>query len=849
MSFDIYGLGTKDATTDIISGTVTRDKVTRNIFSFIHYDNFVIEPLDSSYSSAKVNYKFNVFRTTPTILSYYTYTGNGDSNFEIHLDSNAKFKNPDDVRLVLMNRLNYYQYKVFSPNIAYDGWVRFRINFYSDLYGNNTSYYLQLTDKDHTNPTTWTEDVFTNLFNFTPSGGSTKYKVTSTLSNCTLTPTDTEIDEGTVTDFIVTANSGYTFNTAPTLNGEAMEKTSDTVYHKSITVNADVDIIATANKIPVTYSITANGTNGTVTPTQFTEGVETVVTLNASDGYEFQTGLMAPYIDFTDDDSNNISMTRVSNTQYTYTIPTSIRHNATVTFYTKAITKPTFTVAYDLTNCTSDETRTSFEQGSEVSFTVTANSGYHFDTAPTIGNLTMTKVSDTEYYRSITITENVTLTATAVEDSKPIVTKNIVNSGSNVTVTPTTYTVGESTTITATANNGYDFKNSTPYVEYETSSGETTNPNMTKVSDTVYTYDIPTTVNTDITVYANASPIIVYRIDLTSNVTNSTATAKINGVDATTWTDGDTIVFDVVADTNYTFSVAPFLKLDVSQVGATDELTMDKVSDEHYTYSLNTTNQLYHTITVHSTPIAKTPVSEKYGLTSTYIVNDDIVNAIAYNRFDKSPYDLTDVYQDLTTFINDYYVVPFDVTSDVLQAFVISDKTIATSCPVVAEDVVTKTVLDKLELKDVIQDTVITIDLPYNGLVEIDSNYYLQSETLSVTISLNLITGDATYKIYSNETLVTEVSCKTKVRIPFATSESVYNKLEVSDYYTNITSEEITVTTYNPNYIDTIVTVDEIKKVNEMTDYFVGSLYDLELRDRYKELVNNEIRKGVYVNG
>lgn len=678
---------------------------------------------------------------------------------------------------------------------------------------------------------------------------TTKYKITSTLNNCTLSPTDTEIAEGSVTDFIVTANNGYTFNTAPTLNGEPMEKTSDTVYHKSITVNADVEIIATADKIPVIYTITSNGKNGTVSPTQFTEGIETVVTLNASDGYEFQTGIMAPYIDFTDDDSDNISMTMVSNTQYTYTIPTSIRHNATVTFYTKEITKPTFTVTYNLTNCTSDETRTSFEQGSDVSFTVTANNGYHFDTPPTIGSLTMTKVSDTEYYRSITITENVTLTATAVEDSKPVITKNIINSGSNVTVTPTTYTVGEETTITATAKDGYDFKNSTPYVEYETSSGETTNLNMTKVSDTVYTYVIPTTVSSDITVYANASPVIVYRIDLTSNVTNSTATAKVNGIDVTTWTDGDTIVFDVTADVGYTYSVAPFLKLDVSQVGATDELTMNKVTDEHYTYSLNTANQLYHTITVHSTPIAKTPVSEKYGLTSTYIVNDDIVNAIAYNRFDKSPYDLTDVYQDLTTFINDYYVVPFEVTSDVTQAFVISDKTIVNSCPVVAEDVVTKTVIDKLELQDIIQDSIITIDLPYNGLVEIDSNYFLKSETLSVTISLNLITGDATYKIYSNDSLVTEVSCKTKVRIPFATSESVYNKLEVSDYYTNITSEDITITTYNPSYIDTIVAVDEIKEVNEMTDYFVGNLYDLELRDRYKELVNNEIKKGVYVNG
>lgn len=337
-------------------------------------------------------------------------------------------------------------------------------------------------------------------FNF--SGGTpepTKYKVTSTLENCTLTPTDTEITEGTETTFTVTANEGYQFNTVPTINGTEMTKTSDTVYTDTITVNSDVTIVATADKSITYYTVTGTLANCTRTPTvnEIAEGTETTFTVTANSGFVFNT---VPTI-------NGSNMTKVSDTEYTATITV----NSNVTIMASADKIPSvYGITTTLTNCTITPTDTTVTEGTEITFTVTANEHYKFNTAPTINGTAMSKTSDTVYTTTLTVNSAIDIVANAER-----ITCSATYDLSNATITPndTSFNEGESVTFTATAKDGYEF-NRSDYV--------TINGNEFTISDDKKTATATITVTGTITIYAHALIIQTHKITITGTLTHCT---------------------------------------------------------------------------------------------------------------------------------------------------------------------------------------------------------------------------------------------------------------------------------------------------------------------------------------
>lgn len=376
----------------------------------------------------------------------YVYT-----NFEI--TNNITFEGKADI-----DTITYYTATVNSSNCTlepkvtqfYDGQsVPFKV-YANDGYSfytpptidgvemsrlSDTAYYLTVTP---------TKD-FTVVAN--AEKPKTYHTATYNLTNCTISPNDTQIVEGEECNYIVKANDGYRFDVAPTINGEVMVKTSDTEYHYTITVNSDVTVNAIANAIP-TYTVTTNLTNCSISPTDTTvkDGDTITYTVTANNGFEFNT---APTI-------NNIEMNKISNTTYSYTI--IIHDNVNIVASAVKILS-TFIVTANLTNCHISPTTTQFKEGTSQLFTITANSDYHFTESPIVNIGTLTKINDTSYTWNVTFTGNASITANASELPKA---KFIYGTLTNCTCNYENNEILKADKdIIFTANDGYYFDNYT----------------------------------------------------------------------------------------------------------------------------------------------------------------------------------------------------------------------------------------------------------------------------------------------------------------------------------------------------------------------------------------------------
>ena len=237
----------------------------------------------------------------------------------------------------------------------------------------------------------------------TPVTPIQKYTVTTTLENATCNiASGTEYDEGTEITITVTADTGYWFTTAPTVDGVNMTRTSDTVYTKTVTVTGNVSVVASAVALPE-YTVTTtleNATCNIASGTKYVTGTEVTITVTANDGYYFTT---APTVD-------GVEMTRTSDTVYTKTV--TVTSNVSVVASAVAIPE-TYTVNVDVSNatCNIDET-TQYVMGEPLDIQVEASTGYYFATVPYIGYyiqgmyqaLDFTTVQTTEYKTLYTCT-------------------------------------------------------------------------------------------------------------------------------------------------------------------------------------------------------------------------------------------------------------------------------------------------------------------------------------------------------------------------------------------------------------------------------------------------------------
>lgn len=205
------------------------------------------------------------------------------------------------------------------------------------------------------------------------------YNITQNLSHCTSDYSDTTIDEGEHT-ITLTASDKYFFTEKGTLsvNGVVTDIEPSGSATQVITFNATGDVVITMTAIQnVTYRITQNLTHCTsnYSGNTISQGEHTI-TLTANDGYKF-TKNGSVIVGTT---HKTITASGTTTQQVTF----NATGNVSITFEAIDETPPTpptptvYTITQHLTNCVSDYSADTIEEGSHT-ITLTANAGYVFN--------------------------------------------------------------------------------------------------------------------------------------------------------------------------------------------------------------------------------------------------------------------------------------------------------------------------------------------------------------------------------------------------------------------------------------------------------------------------------------
>ena len=228
--------------------------------------------------------------------------------------------------------------------------------------------------------------------------------------------------EGSSTTLTATANTGYSFS---------KWQDNNTQNPRTITVTQDATYTATFTQDHYTVSVYASPTHGgTVSGggSNFTYGSTATLTATPADGYEFQG--------WNDGNTDNPrEVTVFGNVTYTATFG-----EVGTTYYTVT------------TNVTPEGSGTvegggTYEAGTNIVLTATANTGYTFS---------QWSDGNTQNPRTVTVTDNLSFTAQFTQNQYTITVVADPSNGGTVSGGGNYY-YGQTATLRATANSGYEF--------------------------------------------------------------------------------------------------------------------------------------------------------------------------------------------------------------------------------------------------------------------------------------------------------------------------------------------------------------------------------------------------------
>ena len=273
------------------------------------------------------------------------------------------------------------------------------------------------------------------------SNGSVNNPITITVnSDTTLNATFSAIPSYNVT---LTANSGgsvtgggsYLEGTQVTISatpasGYVFSSWSDGSNDSTRTFTISENITLTANFVETVYSYTLSveaGNGGSVSSSGgvYEEGVQVTITATADSGYTFGSW------------SNG-------STENTITITLDSDLSLTANFETI----PSFSISLNANSGGSVSGAGTYDQGAQVTISASPNSGYLFSSWSD---------GSTEQNRTITVTQNLTLTANFVESINNYSLSVEAGNGGSVSTSGGVYEDGTQVTITATPSSGFVF--------------------------------------------------------------------------------------------------------------------------------------------------------------------------------------------------------------------------------------------------------------------------------------------------------------------------------------------------------------------------------------------------------
>lgn len=403
-------------------------------------------------------------------------------------------------------------------------------------------------------------------------------------------------------------------------------------------------------------------------------------------------------------------------------------------------------VSTSLDNCTLSPALANIPKNSASNFTITADNGFKFTSAPSVYTMAdgeryaveVTKVSDYVYTFSVTpdeYDESLNIYADAVSE-----TVSLIKTLSNCSVSPAgnTLTIGVPVTLTITANSGYMF--SEPLNEpslYWLDGDETRHYlNVVKVSDYEYTATF-TPDETDY--YLDASAIAEPEsVSFEKNLTNCSVSPNVNSL-----IDGETYSFIFKADSGYIFDVAPSLRYNNSE-GDYITCPLTKISDYEYRYN-NLTIDADDMTAFYATAYAsvESVSSNKYGVLQIHKIDADTLKAFNDLRYYSGSGSLQQI--DLSQYISALKVIFVDATSTASDNILVSNVNTGISAPKIDDDYIT------LDLGNVLlagmyhnaldkKYSEILLNLPFVDVYKLDSDY--MNETINIKYRINLISGD-----------------------------------------------------------------------------------------------------------
>ena len=602
---------------------------------------------------------------------------------------------------------------------------------------------------------------------------SASYLINNTVGNTTY-----EVSGDTLT---VRANDGYKFETAPTAQcgSGLMDRRSATG------VLSEGGKVATFNLLeddsglsfPKNTEITVSGEvvedaayiiNNTIQNTTYAVNGDTL-TVTANEGYKFETAPMAECGSGLMDRREATGVLSNNNTVATFNLLEddnghSFPKNTAITVSGSVVEK-----GYLITN-TIEHTTYSV---SGDTLTVTADSGYKFDTAPmaTSGTGLLDGRSETGV-----LSENNTVATFNLlsDDSGHAFSKDseITLSGSVVeksyiirnTIENTTYSVSGDT-LTVTANDGYKFETAptaesgTGLLDKQTATG------VLSDGGKVATFNL---LSDD-----NGNPFSKdSEITLSGSVVEDTYTIN-NTIEHTTYSlSGDTLT--VTADDGYKFEVAPTADNADSASSLMDRRNATGVlsgDGKVATFNLleSDSGQAFpkqYTITLKGSVVADVVYSGFYGSINVYELTNDNLKAFAEQRFTKTA-------EDLGKYVTNLFRLFCPVGETIDAVITTGDVNTGIHAKTPKSDIV---VLDfgnvtipfhNNDLTD--YNSNIQMFLPFVGFVGIEVSYL--GKPINLTYEVNVITGEAVAKLSTDGIIFSVHDCNVSSALIYKTSD------------------------------------------------------------------------------
>ena len=538
-----------------------------------------------------------------------------------------------------------------------------------------------------------------------------------------------------------------------------------------------------------------------------------------------------------------------------------------------------YTFTNDLTNATSNiSPNTQYNSGDTVSITVTADSGYYFSSAPRVkyilngvaNYITLTSAESgdykTTYSGSITISSSwnkgLTIEGSGVLIPDPYYhfdVSHLSNATTNVN-SATDYDVGDTVSITVTADSGYYFS-SAPRVSY-TLNGYINYIDLTTSQTTTYKTEYSGSITIDsswgksLVVFGTGvelPPSPYYHFDLTYV---SNATTNISS--STDYDVGDTVSITVTADSGYYFDDDPYISYVVLGVPQQIYLTTTQ-TDEHktiYSGSVTIASNWSKTLYVHASgQVIPIEYSDLLGFVALYNPDYDVLHDLSLVRFANNV--------DLGNYITNMIKVFVDVPEVLTANIVLGGYDTLISCNSLNYEIV-ETDLGSVNVGYShynnldYESTTVNIYLPLIGFKQLKAVDVVGS-TIHIVYKTNLINGDTLACIFktvnNNDILIYTFSCNGSYTVPYRLNADtkIQGSFDVESNYLYGFTAFLDVATAKPHSADNNYSGNSRSLINYSSfvtgDYVRGELLqdNLNCLESEKELIYNLFDKGVII--